>query len=80
MTDLDLVVKYSCFACGLHCVTCRVPARGVKEDVVDWMRKVVSPHLVRDHEARSPECRPKTLSEVMIPMTGTDRIGGPVEN
>jgi hypothetical protein len=36
--------------------------------------------LSADHRRRSPRCTPKTLSEVMIPIAGADRIGGPAVN
>jgi len=68
-------IVYSCQRCGLELVTCDVPARE-DEDVRLWMDRTV--RLVwDDHARRSPHCHPDTLSEMRIPMTGADRIGGP---
>ena len=51
-----------------------VPARD-HEDVTDWMASTVR-CVQQDHKRRSPTCRAKKLDELMIPMTGTDRVGG----
>ena len=72
-------VKYSCGQCGIHRVVVDVTARST-EDVAEWMERILTPSLVRDHEARSPHCQPKSLTEVLIPVTGTEKIGGPVQN
>jgi hypothetical protein len=72
---VEITVKYSCHLCGLRGIEVRVPAREV-EDVRDWMDATI--HLVcADHRRRSPQCHPKELYDLMIPMTGADRIGGP---
>lgn len=73
-----ITCKYSCVECGLHRVEVEVPARSddPAEDAVTWLEKIATPALVRDHERRSPNCHPKTFSEVMIPVTGVDKIGG----
>lgn len=66
---------YSCAPCGLKRVRLAVPARG-EEDVVAWMESTV--RVVKaDHDRRSPHCHPTELTELMIPRTGADRIGGP---
>ena len=70
-----IAVRYSCYECGLRRIPVDVPAR-TGEDVVMWMRAILTPALVADHQKRSPRCRPETFAEVMIPMTGTDRVGG----
>lgn len=75
---LTIRVLYSCPLCGLFKVSCDVPARG-EEDVVAWMHQTVAA-LSRDHHARSPRCQPRELKDVMIPMAGRDRIGGPEMN
>lgn len=69
-------VLYSCVPCGLRRVPVDVPARG-EEDVLAWMEKL-GHAMSMDHARRSPHCHPESLTEVMIPMTGTDRVGGPV--
>jgi hypothetical protein len=71
-----IACKYSCPLCGLRRVTVYVSIR-LNEDVVEWMNKQVTPALMRDHEFRSPGCRATEFSEVMIPVTGANKIGGP---
>ncbi len=71
--------KYSCSLCGLHRVSVMVAAR-TTEDVAVWLEQIATPALVNDHEARSPGCHPATLSELLIPITGASKIGGPLEN
>lgn len=72
---ITIEVLYSCRVCGLMRVPVQVPARG-EEDVVAWVEKVLTPALVADHKRRSFLCRPDTLSDVMIPVTGADKVGG----
>lgn len=64
---MKIEVKYSCALCGLHRVPCNVDARVDGEDIAVWM-SAVGAALSRDHDRRSPGCRPKKLSEVMIPL------------
>lgn len=71
--------KYSCCLCGVHRAEVEVPVR-TTEDVSTWMEKVCIPAIVRDHEARSPGCRPETLPELLIPIDGRQILGGPVIN
>lgn len=72
---MTIDVKYSCPMCGLAKVIVRVPAR-VDEDVRVWMDQTIA--LVgADHGRRSPDCHPEELHDLMIPMTGADRVGGP---
>lgn len=71
--------KYSCFLCGLSRVVFKVRARTV-EDITTWMEDVLTPALVADHSLRSPNCHPDTMSELLVPITGSSKIGGPVEN
>ena len=68
-------VLYSCHQCGLKKIAVAVPAR-TDEDVVVWVETIMGRRLAGDHAQRSPHCHPDTLDEVMIPMTGTDRVGG----
>jgi hypothetical protein len=74
-----ITVMYSCAGCGVHRVSVAVPARG-DEPVVDWMEKTLMVTLGFDHSARSPFCESRSMSELMIPMTGAECIGGPALN
>lgn len=60
---MTITCLYSCELCGLHRVPVEVSVR-LNEDVTA-------------HRERSPECHSMVLSELLIPMTGTDRVGGP---
>lgn len=71
-----ITCKYSCHLCGINKVEVDVPARG-DEDILQWM-DVLAARLSADHRERSPHCRPITLSDVMIPITGTNKVGGPM--
>jgi hypothetical protein len=75
MADVTTTIKYSCTLCGLQKVSVVVPARG-EEDVLVWM-DATGLFLSDDHRKRSPACQTKELQDVMIPMSGTDRVGGP---
>ena len=68
---------YSCASCGLTKVAVEVPAREESQIVTDWVNKVAAVELARDHERRSPNCHPKTFTEVYIPISGARIIGGP---
>lgn len=73
---MTIEVLYSCHPCGLLDVRVPVRERGANEDIADWMHHL-SHVLGHDHASRSPKCRPKTLSNVKIPMPdGATRIGG----
>lgn len=76
MTEPTILVYYSCPDCGLKKVACSVKARE-EEDVIQWMEGVMMGALKRDHERRSPTCRPKALVDIMIPMQGASKVGGP---
>ena len=73
---MKIKIKYSCLRCGLKDVELAVPSRG-NEDVVAWMQNAVGSNIKNDHTMRSPECPAESAQEVMIPMTGTNKIGGP---
>lgn len=75
--NMNITIKYSCFQCGLNKVEVSVPARGA-EDVVEWMESIVGHHIKADHTKRSPHCKATSVQNLMIPITGTDRVGGPV--
>lgn len=66
-------IRYSCQWCGLANVEIDVPSRNLDEDVIQWMNRSVTPGLMKDHEERSPKCRPQKFSNVMIPMEGDDQ-------
>lgn len=72
---LTIRVLYSCQMCALKDAAVDVPARG-DEDVKVWMDATVLA-VWRDHWKRSPRCRPNVLTEMKIPVSHTDRIGGP---
>lgn len=69
-------VLYSCNTCGLVRVHLDAEARG-EEGVLEWMEQLMM-QLARDHRRRSPTCPGESLQDLLIPVTGTDRIGGPV--
>jgi hypothetical protein len=72
---MTITVMYSCAGCGLEKAAVDVPARE-QEDVTVWMARTmlrVSAHHVRV----SPSCPAETLSDLMIPIAGADRVGGP---
>lgn len=62
-----ITVKYSCAGCGIQRREVQVPAR-TTEDVVAWIKQTVAHCLSDDHGAQSPQCRNRTMSEVMIPI------------
>lgn len=76
--EATIDVMYSCPVCGLVQVTAKVPVRREGEDVVRWLEATVVPALSSDHDRRSPDCRTQTLSDLMIPLSGCDYIGGPM--
>lgn len=71
-------VLYSCAACGLQRVPVDVPARVETEDVLHWVEQTLGMAMKADHTRRSPACRAAGVQDVMIPMTGAEKIGGPV--
>lgn len=68
-------VSYTCDACGCDDVAVEVPVRGA-EDVVTWVRNIMTPPLIADHKRRSPACRVASFTHVKIPLApGSDRVG-----
>jgi hypothetical protein len=65
---VTIELKYSCSLCGLCRVAVETAERVDGQHIGDWMRDVVTPTLVADHERRSPGCKPLAFTEVMIPM------------
>lgn len=72
---MTITCKYSCRLCGIKRVAIELPARR-SEPVTVWMNATVR-RIAADHKSRSPHCNAKELTELLIPTTGTDRIGGP---
>ena len=66
---------YTCTGCGLKEQSVQVPSCG-DEDVLDWFRDTLTPALAKDHTNRSPLCMSREMSEVRIPIDGSDKIGG----
>lgn len=73
--QVSIVLKWSCFQCGLHRVELSVPARG-DEDVLTWVAAVATA-AGEDHDRRSPDCVIDALGELLIPIGGAEKIGGP---
>lgn len=73
---MTIHVFYSCRACGLSRVGCDVPAR-TTEDVITWTENILGAALQADHVRRSPHCIATQAQDVMIPIAGVEKIGGP---
>jgi hypothetical protein len=73
---VTITVKYSCVPCGLMKVDCEVPARTDSEPVVKWTEEVMAVAIAVDHMMRSPACTATEISEVWVPISGADHIGG----
>ena len=74
---MNILVYYSCHTCHLTKAGVEVPAREA-EDVKTWLDATVV-LLAQDHDRRSPGCVPADgkLHDVMIPVAGADKVGGP---
>lgn len=72
---MTITVLYSCPECGLDRVPVQVPARD-EENVIVWMEQT-GEHLSLDHARRSPNCHPAQLKDIMIPIVGAEKVGGP---
>jgi hypothetical protein len=68
-------VMYSCALCGLQRVAVDVPAREADEDVMHWSLQTLAGAISVDHRRQSPGCQAKSITEVMIPLLGVDRVG-----
>jgi hypothetical protein len=77
MDNPKITIQYSCFLCGLKDVPVEVKERSQDQDLMDWMNDV-GILLSGDHNVKSPNCRPKQLSNIKIPISGRDKVGGPV--
>jgi hypothetical protein len=72
-----ITIKYSCVSCGIDNIAVEVACRQT-EDVVVWVERVMALAISDDHFKRSPHCTSRSMSKVMIPVTGVDKIGGPI--
>jgi hypothetical protein len=68
---------YSCPLCGIVKAKVKVNARVEGQDIMDWMTNVCVMALAADHEKRSPNCHPTHFGDIMIPIAGSQIIGGP---
>jgi len=73
---MNITVYYSCNICKLEKIPCEVPARKENEKLDEWMENTVI-ILGKDHKTRSPKCKSKQLNNLILPMTGANRVGGP---
>ena len=76
-TNIEIICKYTCPECGVNRAEVSVPVRPPDMDVVHWVQNVAAHYLAADHAMRSPACTCNTMSEMMIPISGAERIGGP---
>lgn len=75
MDDI-IEVMYSCYECGIKKAKVNVPIR-TTEDVVFWVEQIVGHQIKADHLKRSPFCTATSVQDLMIPITGVNKIGGP---
>ena len=73
-------VLYSCVPCSVKDAPVEVVDRRGGEDVVHWVTQVVGAAIGSDHRQRSPQCVSMVMSEVKIPIAGSDEIGKPPKN
>ena len=67
-------VLYSCHECGIEKAPVEVPERKT-EDVQVWIEQIMAKHIAADHYKRSPLC-PSQHADIMIPISGAEKIGG----
>lgn len=74
----DCVIKvfYTCDACGVEKAVVDMPARST-ETIGEWM-KILGQCLGEHHSTNSPNCTATELTEVWIPLTGREKIDGPI--
>ncbi len=72
-----IILQYTCSLCHLEDRKVEVEPRKPDQDIGDWLNRVATPALVRDHERMSPGCQPKEFAEVKIPM-GPEGAEGPI--
>lgn len=76
---MNITVLYSRHGCGLHRAEVSVPMRQPDQDLMKWM-DTLGICLANDHAKRSPECTAHSCADVMIPIAGTEYVGGPAVN
>lgn len=69
-------VLYTCHTCGVVKRKVAFRERGEEEDVRTWMT-ALRVAIAADHELVSLGC-PGETCDLMVPMTGRSRIGGPI--
>ena len=75
---MNITIKYSCHQCGIRDADVSVPARG-DEEVTKWLDSVTV-LVAENHALIRPHCKIDRISELKIPMVGTEKVGGPVLN
>lgn len=64
----QIKILYSCDLCGIKDAVVLVDQRADDEQLIHWMNEVTVA-LGDNHQHRSPNCHPKTLTEVKIPLS-----------
>lgn len=67
----QIKVLYSCNLCGIKDASVMVDQREDDEPLIMWMNKMTQA-LCQHHDHRSPQCHPKKLSEVKIPISSNE--------
>ena len=62
----SVTVLYTCAACNLVDREVEVPAKEV--DIVKWLEHIVLPRVMVNHGAASPGCKPKTFTNLKLPI------------
>lgn len=75
---MTITIQYSCSSCGLHDAEVAVTARLQQMDVVVWVQEVMGRAIAENHVSRSPRCQAVMMSDVKIPISGAEWVGGPV--
>lgn len=71
-----ITVLFSCAACGLVKEKAFVRSRLEGEDIVEWMKEVAEQvSAFHDLATSDPTCKPKTISEVYIPVSNEKDLG-----
>lgn len=66
MSTID--VRYTCGTCPVANAKVTVREREPKEDVVEWVERVVGKAVSVDHWRRSPYCTATSVRELKIPV------------
>lgn len=68
-------ILYTCDSCGIKNQKVVVIAR-TTQNVVEWVQRVAAYAISADHAGRSPHCKATTMTDMKIPVSGTDKVGG----